>query len=49
MELWKEGLSGIVLLVALFVIVRRSADSDDIEVRKWAYGVVGFILGYWLR
>ena len=46
MDLWKAGISGVVLLVALFVIVRR---RDDTEARKWAYGAVGFILGYWLR
>jgi len=46
MDLWKAGVSGIVLVVALFVIVRR---TEDVEARKWAFGAVGFILGYWLH
>jgi hypothetical protein len=47
MHLWKAGISGIVLAVALFIIVHR---KHDVEARKWAYRVVvGFILEYWLR
>jgi hypothetical protein len=46
MDLWKAGISGVVLAVALFIIVHR---RDDVEARKWAYEAVGFILGYWLR
>ena len=46
MDLWKAGISVSVLAVALFIIVYR---EDDVEARKWAYGAVGFILGYWLR
>lgn len=46
MDLWKAGISGVVLLAALFIILHR---RDDLEARKWAYGAVGFILGYWLR
>jgi hypothetical protein len=42
----KTGVTGAVLLVALFVIVRK---TEDLEARKWAYGAVGFILGYWLH
>lgn len=43
---WKALFSGVVLLPALFVIVKR---PDDPDARKWAFGAVGFILGYWLR
>ena len=46
LNLWKVGISGVVLAVTVFVIVQR---RDDAEARKWAYGAVGFILGYWLR
>lgn len=36
----------IVLSSALFIILRTG--SSDAE-QKWAFGVVGTILGYWLR
>jgi hypothetical protein len=45
MDLWKAGISGVVLAVALFIIVHRSEDDAE-EARKWAYGAVGFILEY---
>jgi hypothetical protein len=35
-----------VLGVALFVIVSNLYPSD---YNKWAFGVVGVVLGYWLR
>ena len=36
----------VVLIAALFVILsRKYADTD----KKWAYGAVGTIVGYWLN
>jgi hypothetical protein len=35
-----------VLVSRLYVII---AHSYSIEDKKWAYGVVGTIIGYWLR
>ena len=33
-------------LVAIYIIITEPADSDKI---KWAYGIVGLIMGYWLK
>jgi hypothetical protein len=38
--------SYLVLFAALYIIVRRPEDS---KARDWAFGVVGLILGYWLK
>jgi hypothetical protein len=46
MDLWKAGISGAVLVVSFFIILFR---KEDQEARKWAFGAIGFILGYWLR
>jgi hypothetical protein len=43
---WKYIVSGTVLGVCLFIVLFR---QDDPEARKWAFGAVGFILGYWLK
>lgn len=40
------GVSMIVLGVALFVILSQSFPSD---YNKWAFGMVGLVVGYWLR
>ena len=42
MDLWKAGVSGVVLIAALFVILKK---PEDMEARKWAFGTAGFILG----
>lgn len=39
-------ISLIVLGAALFVILSRAFPDD---YAKWAFGVVGLIIGYWLR
>lgn len=46
MDLFRCVFSALVLLPGLYVIVRK---PDHPDARKWAFGVVGFILGYWLR
>ena len=36
----------LVLAVALFVVMKDGYPDATI---KWAYGVIGILLGYWLR
>jgi hypothetical protein len=38
-------ISLVVLAAALYVILKMS-NADD---HKWAYGIIGTIVGYWLR
>jgi hypothetical protein len=46
-DLWMRcGVSVIVLVAALYVILNQSYGPDD---KKWGYGIVGTIVGYWLR
>lgn len=40
------AVSLIVLVAALYVIVGKPGAPDD---HKWAYSIVGTIVGYWLR
>ena len=40
------GLSAIVLAAALFVILSNDFSADH---NKWAFGLVGLVMGYWLR
>jgi hypothetical protein len=39
-------ISAIVLLAALYIILSRKFATDQ---EKWAFGVIGTILGYWLK
>ncbi len=39
-------ISLIVLVAALFVVL--SASYDD-SFNKWAFGIIGVVVGYWLR
>jgi len=43
MNPWKLGFFAPMLLVALYIILFRPTDR---KARKWAFGVVGAILGY---
>jgi uncharacterized membrane protein len=36
----------VVLFAALFIILIGRYDSDT---QKWAYGIVGLVIGYWLK
>ena len=36
----------IVLLCALYIILSRHYEADQ---QKWAFGVIGTVLGYWLK
>jgi hypothetical protein len=36
----------LVLLAGLYVILEPSYASDD---KKWGYGIVGTVVGYWLK
>lgn len=42
----KIGFSGVVLLIAGIVILSNYYPDSHL---KWAFGVVGVILGYWLK
>jgi hypothetical protein len=45
--LWvRIGVTSFLLLAALFVILSNRYPADE---QKWAFGVVGTILGYWLK
>ena len=39
-------ISLVVLATALYVVVARPEATDD---HKWAYAIIGTIVGYWLR
>lgn len=46
-EFWvRTGVSVVTLLFAVFVIASPRFKPAQ---KHWAYGVVGIILGYWLR
>jgi len=38
-------ISFIILMAALYIILSRAYDAD---VQKWAFGIIGLIVGYWL-
>ncbi len=42
----KIGISVIVLGAALFVLLSQKFPDD---YNKWAFGMVGLVVGYWLR
>ena len=45
-QLMPVALSAIALVAALFIILSNRSSGES---QKWAYGVVGVILGYWLK
>jgi hypothetical protein len=45
-QLMPVALSAAALVAALFIILSNSASGES---QKWAYGVVGVVLGYWLK
>jgi uncharacterized membrane protein len=45
-QLMPVALSAVALVAALFIILSNSSSG---EIQKWAYGVVGIVLGYWLK
>lgn len=40
------GISAAVLIAALYIILSGAYPED---YNKWAFGIVGVIVGYWLR
>jgi hypothetical protein len=47
MDSWmKAGLSLVVVAASLYIIVTKDRDP---EARGFAYWIVGYVLGYWLR
>lgn len=45
-QIMQGGISTIVLLSALYIVLTGGPDSDT---QKWAFGIIGTIVGYWLR
>jgi hypothetical protein len=43
---WQIVLSLIVASTAMYVVIARPEATDD---HKWAYSIVGVVVGYWLR
>ena len=39
-------LSLLVVMAALYLVLLQDADT---EAQKWAYGIIGIILGFWLK
>jgi len=46
MESVRIALTAIVLLASLYVVLFRPRDKT---AREWAFGVIGLILGHWLK
>jgi uncharacterized membrane protein len=42
----KVLVSVVILIAALFVILSRNYDA---KTKHWAYGMVGLIIGFWLK
>ena len=42
----KAAVTGLVLLAALFIVL---SDTYSEATSKWAAGLVGVVVGYWLR
>jgi hypothetical protein len=40
------GVTVVLGLFSLYLIATEPADSDK---TKWAYGIIGIIIGYWLK
>lgn len=40
------GITAVLLVFCIYVIATEPSDSDKL---KWAFGVVGIIIGYWLK
>jgi hypothetical protein len=40
------GTSAVVLIAALYIILSGAYPED---YNKWAFGIVGVVVGYWLR
>jgi uncharacterized membrane protein len=45
-ELARIGVSLIVLVIAETIILSKRYPEDDL---KWAFGMVGLVLGYWFK
>ena len=42
----RMGISAIVLAASLYVVLSQQFSDDS---SKWAFGMIGLIVGYWLR
>lgn len=46
-KVWAQVvISGILLLFSIYLISSEPADSVKL---KWAFGIVGIVIGYWLK
>ena len=43
----QSAVSLIVLAICIYVIVRPKCTSDG--TLKWAFGMIGLVVGYWLK
>jgi hypothetical protein len=39
-------ISAILLIFSIYIIIIEPADSSKL---KWAFGIIGIIIGYWLK
>ena len=44
--LMQVGVSALVLVVAVVIVLSGSYDES---YNKWAFGIIGVVVGYWLR
>lgn len=40
------GITAVLLIFCIYIIATEPANSDKL---KWAFGIVGIIIGYWLK
>lgn len=45
-DLVRTGFSAVLLIFSLWVIASGKVDSD---AKKWAFGVIGSLIGFWLK
>jgi hypothetical protein len=46
MLLARIGFSAVIILIAAIIIVSKAYPDDQL---KWAFGIIGVVLGYWLK
>jgi hypothetical protein len=45
-ELARIGFSAFIVLIAAIIILSKAYPDDQL---KWAFGIIGVVLGYWLK
>jgi hypothetical protein len=41
--------TGITIVLGLFAIYLIATEPTNSDKSKWAYGIIGIIIGYWLK